>query len=346
MSGPLQLAPFEHVSRPPSVRSRRKRVRAVGEKPRVGVIYNPRSHRNKGRDFDTPVRPDVFISGPGRRDELPGVLAEFADKGVDYLIVNGGDGTVRDVLTCGEPVFGNAWPEMAFLPKGKTNALNVDLGAPADWNLADALTAFEAGRRVVRRPMMIAPAGGGGAAVQGFILGAGAFTVGVEAGQDAHRMGAFNSLAVAVATGWGVLQTLLGSDRNRWRRGIEAEILLHDSHGTVTPLPRGRHGDPKRRGLLLASTLEQFPMNAKPFASAEGPIRLAVMDTMRRRLMALLPFLLTGYDAEWLRRAGLHRAGASAMEMRLAGRFILDGEAFPAGNYTVRPGPEIAFVVP
>lgn len=344
MSGPVhEFAPFE----PPPVplRPGRRRVRAVGEKPRVGVIYNPRSHRNRGRDFDTPVRPDVFISGPGRRDELPAVLAGFADRGIDYLIVNGGDGTVRDVLTCGAPVFGNSWPEMAVLPKGKTNALNVDLGAPVDWNLAGALAAFEGGRRVIRRPMAIAPAGGG-PPVTGFILGAGAFTVGVEAGQDAHRMGAFNSLAVAVATAWGVLQTVFGSDRNRWRRGIEAELLLHDADGAVNELPNGRHGDGTRRGLVLASTLEKFPMGAKPFASEEGPIRVAAMDTMRRRLMAMLPFLLTGYDAAWLRRAGLHRASASAMHIRLGGRFILDGEAFPAGNYTVRPGPEIVFVVP
>ena len=40
--------------------------------------------------------------------------------------------------------------------------------------------------------------------VLGFILGAGAFTTATQAGQGAHRLGAFNSMAVAVAMNVGV----------------------------------------------------------------------------------------------------------------------------------------------
>ncbi|NJN52949.1 MAG: hypothetical protein HC809_15510 [Gammaproteobacteria bacterium] len=116
---------------------------------------------------------------------------------IDLLVINGGDGTVRDVLTCGAAIFGDDWPEIAVLPKGRPIALTVDLGVPRDWTLQNALDAFHAGRRVHRRPIEITTKGET-SRVLGFILGAGAFTTATRAGQGAHRLGAFNSMAVVV----------------------------------------------------------------------------------------------------------------------------------------------------
>ena len=95
------------------------------------------------------------------------------------------------------------------LPKGKTNALNVDLGAPVDWSLEEAIAAYSSGRRIVRRPLAISREGDDGPAMLGFIIGAGAFTHGVDAGQDAHSLGFFNSLAVGAASVWGILRCLI-----------------------------------------------------------------------------------------------------------------------------------------
>ena len=90
--------------------------------PRVGVIYNPRSHRNKGQDLALGDRERVMLATPEKRGQISSVLADFAQHGIDYLIISGGDGTVRDVLTCGAEVFGDDWPVLAVLPKGKTNS--------------------------------------------------------------------------------------------------------------------------------------------------------------------------------------------------------------------------------
>ena len=179
--------------------------------PRIGVIYNPRSHRNKGQDLDCTERPGITVARPDRREDIASALADFAQQGIDYLIINGGDGTVRDVLTMGQAVFGETWPALAILPKGKTNALNVDLGAPAGWNLSDAIAAYASGRRIVRRPLSVKREGAGDTPMLGFIFGCGAFTLGVEVGQDAHDLGFFNSLAVGATGAWGVLQALFGS---------------------------------------------------------------------------------------------------------------------------------------
>lgn len=308
---------------------------------RIGVIYNPRSHRNKGQDLDRAMRPGVMVAQPERREEIRAALAEFAGRGLEYLVINGGDGTVRDVLTAGADVFGDAWPQLAVVPKGKTNALNVDLGAPADWSLADAVEAYETGKRVMRRPLDIVATGREGAPLRGFILGAGAFTLGTSAGQDAHRLGFFDSLAVGLISAWSVMQAMFGSDSNPWRRGVEMSIRLEPSG---EPLAHSKHGDPARREIILATTLRRMPLGIKPFGKERDGLKLGVMDKPRRRLLAALPAVLAGWESPWLAKTGLHRVDAEAFTLDIADQFILDGEAFPAGSYRVGQGPELTFV--
>jgi hypothetical protein len=311
--------------------------------PRIGVIYNPRSHRNKGQDLDCTERPDITVAQPDRREDIASALADFAQQGIDYLIINGGDGTVRDVLTMGQAVFGETWPALAILPKGKTNALNVDLGAPAGWNLSDAIAAYASGRRIVRRPLSVKREGAGDTPMLGFIFGCGAFTLGVEVGQDAHDLGFFNSLAVGATGAWGVLQALFGSNSNRWRRGTPTKLTYLPSG---EPMPRSEHGDPGRRTLVLASTLEKMPLDIKLFAPAGEGIRLAVLDTARRRIMGIVPAILLGWRPEWLAKGGFHQLSAQSFAIEVGEPVILDGESFPAGTYVVGQGPELTFIAP
>ena len=289
--------------------------------------------------------PFEFMIPPSTRTNSPFSTrshdTSFASSGIDYLIINGGDGTVRDVLTCGHGVFGDDWPLLAVLPKGKTNALNVDLGAPADWSLRDAIDAFTSGTTVTRRPVEIAALDGQSAPLRGFILGAGAFTLGIRAGQDAHRYGFFDSFAVGMTAAWGVLQVVFGSDRNPWRRGVGMDLRLLPEGRS---LPHSGHGDPARRELLLASTLRRMPLGIKLFGDLRVGLKLAVMDRPARRLMAYMPAILAGWQPRWLEQAGLHRRQADAFEMIIDDQFILDGEAFPAGSYLVSQGPELTFV--
>ncbi|NVE95303.1 diacylglycerol/lipid kinase family protein [Altererythrobacter lutimaris] len=314
-----------------------------GAEPCVGVIYNPRSHRNRGQDLDCGGSPHIFVGQPGNRDQLPEALADFAARKIDLLIINGGDGTVRDVLTNGQAIFGDNWPTIAVLPKGKTNALTVDLDAPSDWSIQAAIDAFRQGRRIVRTPMAIQPKGDPDARVLGFILGAGAFTLGTQAGQSAHKLGAFNSLAVGVTTAWGVLQAVFGSRENPWRRGATMDVKLTPGGA---PLAHSGQGDPTRRQLLFASTLERMPAGIKPFGHLQKGLKLAVLDQITRRTTALLPFIAMGWSPKNLRERGIHRVATSGFEMELDEAFILDGEAFPPGRYEVLTGPELSFVAP
>ncbi|MEM1051348.1 MAG: acylglycerol kinase family protein [Pseudomonadota bacterium] len=320
------------------------RGRAKGDAPRVGVIYNPRSHGNKGADFDCGMSPQVHIAKPGDRSQLPAALAEFASQGIDLLVINGGDGTVRDVLTSGASIFGDQWPALAVLPKGKTNALTVDLGVPKGWSLQDAIDAFEGENRVRRKPIEITPIGGSPQArVLGFILGAGAFTTAITAGQSAHKMGAFNSMAVAVAIGMGLFQWLFASRGNVWRRGSKMAIGLGVKD---VPMEHSGVGDPEWRQLVLASTLEQMPAGMQPFGNMRAGLKLAVTDQISRTSAPTLLRMMRGQAPEGAREKGFHQLATNQFSLRIEGSFILDGEAFPPGEYRIGQGPELEFVAP
>lgn len=333
----------EAATRPVTARESR-RVRAAGEPPRVGVIYNPRSHRNQGADFDCGVCPQVHIATPEKRDALPEALADFARAQIDLLVINGGDGTVRDVLTCGNGIFGDNWPAIAVIPKGKTNALTVDLGVPLEFSLQDAIDAFDKGERVVRRPLEISDLEQGPKSrVLGFILGAGAFTRATKAGQSAHKLGAFNSAVVAVTALWALGQALFASRKNPWRRGSRMAIAL--GKGGV-PMAHSGVGDPDYRQLLLATTLERLPAGLKPFGRLRSGLRMLALDQVGRRTTATLPIAALGALQSGLREKGIHQLSLSEFTLAIDDAFIFDGEAFPAGRYRIGQGPALEFIAP
>ena len=310
--------------------------------PLVGVIRNRRSHRNGGAPQEWTGRANLLIEVPERRSELTDILVRFAERRVDYIVVDGGDGTVRDVLTCGAGIFGESWPPLMVLPNGKTNALATNLGIPTNWSLSEALEASQGGRTESRRPLVIAQRDNADAQVQGFVFGAGAYTEAISLGQDAHHRGAFNALAVGVTAVWSLLQALFGKDDNVWRRGTP--MRLYDSQGGE--LPHSGIGRAAERYLLFASTLDRFPAGLRPFGQVEGQLRTAVIDNARLGMLLRTPLIFRGVVGEGLRRRGYHVFGLDAVQLDIGGRFILDGEAFPPGRYRLSLGPKLRFVVP
>ena len=314
----------------------------VRTRPLVGLIRNARSHRNEGR-LDADALPEnVLLATPGRRSELLGVLADFAAKRVDYIAIDGGDGTVRDVLTCGAGVFGESWPMLIVLPGGKTNALALDLGIPTDWSLDDALTAVQRGGIVRRQPLVVAQRDNECAQVRGFVMGAGVFNQVIALGQRSHDLGAFNQTVVAITTVWSALQAMLGLPGNKWRTGTPMRIRRAD--GSELPHRGGLPQD--ERYMLFASTLQAFPAGLDPFRDVETPLQVAVIDNPGRRLLLSLPSIFRGTSGAGTRRRGYHVFGDSAVDIDIGDAFILDGEAFPAGEYRLSAGPKLRFVVP
>lgn len=323
---------------------RRSRARRAGEAPVVGVIYNPRSHRNRGADFDCSISPHVHIAQPGDRSQLLEALVDLAARDIDLLVINGGDGTVRDVLTCGASIFGEDWPPIAVLPKGKTNALTIDLGVPSDWSLQAAIEALDTGGTVLRRPIEIESLDDATSShVFGFILGAGAFTTATRAGQVSHRLGAFNSIAVGATALWALAQSLFATRSNPWRRGARMSVRL-GANGA--PLAHSGEGDPEFRQILFASTLETLPAGIRPFGKLRKGLKLVAVDQVSRRTTLRVPAVVAGRPVSGLRERGIHQIAAPHFALEIDDQFILDGEAFPAGRYRIGQGPELEFVTP
>lgn len=315
--------------------------------PLVGIIRNPRSHRNKGIAPEMADCSNILTETPRTREDLYHTLAAFARRGIDYLVVDGGDGTVRDVLTCGAEIFGDSWPLLMILPKGKTNALTVDLGLPNHWSLTEAMAAAQKGRTVTRRPLRITSVDGdghGAGCIQGFILGTGAFALATEAGQEAHRRGAFNSFAVGLTILWTVIQVLFGRNGNPWRACMPTRLV--DRH-TGRDLPRSGPGADDERFMTISTTFEKFPLGIRPFGRNVAPgLKLIVLDWPVRWVVMLIPAILFGLYGRFLARNGVQRFSANDIEIDIGGPFVLDGEAFPAGRYILDEGPQLTFVVP
>ena len=330
-----------------AIRPVRRRVsEPVRPHPLIGLIRNPRSHRNGGdpslANAALAAAPNVIMRSPARRSELAGILQHFERERVDYIAIDGGDGTVRDVLTCGAGVFGESWPALIVLPNGKTNALAHDLGIPAGWTLDQALQALRAGRTATRRPLVVIQRDSQDARISGFVLGGGAFTTAIGLGQDAHQLGAFNAAVVGLTAAWSALQAIFGRNDNRWRQGTA--MRLRDGEGTDLP----HRGDTPldERYVLFASTLRTFPAGLRPFGDQHGHLRLAVMDNASRALLLRLPLIFMGKAGNRLARLGYHVLGSERIDLDIGDRFILDGEAFPAGSYRLEPGSNLRFVVP
>lgn len=300
----------------------------------VGVIANGRSHRNARGGLRLDHWPDVLYAAPETFDDLEARLREFSARRIGLLVVNGGDGTLRDVLTVGARVF-DAMPPMAIIPSGKTNALALDLGIPDDWTVRDAIAAARAGRFVRRAPVEVLRGDDTRADARGFLIGFGGFVRATELAQSTHRAGAFDGIAVALSLGWSIAQTLFAGPGNAWRRGTTIRFAADGGAVQERPLY-----------LMLASTLQRMPLGLKPFGPVRGGMKMLTVDAPPRRLFRMLAAILTGRPGSAAVASGFRRSDPRVLRLHTDQGFILDGECYPGGDLTVRQGEPIAFARP
>jgi hypothetical protein len=295
---------------------------------RAGVIWNQKSHRNQGGDVD-PLPGVVVEVAPEEPAELHATLRRFAAHGVDLVVIDGGDGTIREVITRLPEAFGSRLPR---LPNGKTNALALDIESPLGTTLEQLLAAADAGRPTKRRQCLeIVRPGQATPERRGFLFGTGAFVRATELAQKHHSIGLFDDAAIAVTIVHAAAGALFGGPSNGWRKGETASVSF----------------DPAERWFLtIASTLKRFPLGLKPFGEPREGLKLISVQAPPRRLHQALPVILSGRDKPWLAEKGYLRSDLPAFDMRWSGDFVLDGEIYHGGELTVRRGPELEFVIP
>jgi hypothetical protein len=302
---------------------------------RVGIISNPRSRRNWMVDLERKIGPGVLAAAPTTNEELVNTLRSYATRQLDLLVIDGGDGTVRDVLSAAAPIYGDSLPPIALLPSGKTNALALDLGIPLGWTVEQAIAAQATGRIQTRPPIEVAREGE--PPLRGFIFGAGGFVLATELAQGTHRIGAIDGLAVGMSLVGAIFQTCFGRRSNRWRTGERVEILNYATGETSV----------RNLYLLLGSTLQRLPLGIKPLGTMGKGLDVLAADAPPRMLPAAATAIVAGREGGWLERLGYqHGHDVPPVQLKLQRGFILDGELFPGGTIDVRTGTPIRFVTP
>ena len=300
---------------------------------RAGVIWNQRSHRNIRAGGPLPVPDDVLAIVPEQESELFAGLRRLAAENVDLVVIDGGDGTIREVLTRIPEAYGGRIPRLAIVPNGKTNALALDLGVPLGATLEDILAAARSGKRPKKRHCLeVLRPGQALPERRGFLFGLGAFVRGTELAQKNHDRGFFDNAAIGVTLAGAVTRTLFGGPDDPWRRGEAAELSFA--------------GPARPWFLVLASTLKRFPLGLKPFGEPYEGLKVLSIEAPPRRLAQAVPAILRGRDPPWLAASGYRRDDLAAFDLNFPGAFVLDGEIFDGGALSLRQGPELEFVIP
>lgn len=288
---------------------------------RIGLLRNAVSTGNRGRP--PPVLPSgTTLVEPNSPEETVAALGALKAAGTEVVVIDGGDGTVRAVLSRLDRVFDTP-PPIAIIANGNTNLIARRLGAVTQrGGLARlaALTPAGADGHLRTAPVLRIDFADGRPAERGFIAGWGAYAAGTRIGtrEIAARHGAQIVRAVAAT----LRRTLVGKEAAMLRRGVPCEFRA-DGHEVVEG----------PRFLGIATTLPG-PLIAglSPFwGEGSGALRWLDISAPPRRLALAAPLVALGRPMGWMRRAGYRSGRAGRIDLVLTGDLVMDGEAVASG---------------
>jgi hypothetical protein len=306
----------------------------------VALVRNPNSTRNLKSAAELPVPADIQLIDCSTLDALSGDLASARAAGVEMILIDGGDGTVREVLSRLPEIWGPALPRIGILPRGNTNLIAREVGGLEPENaVAEVLRRLDAGPPLPERQRAILrldyPAGEH-PTLRGFMMGWGAYAEGTRIAREEITARGSGQAALAVLST--LRRALFGAERTVLRRGVAADISIDG---------RLMGGPPRLLG--LATTLQQ-PLIARmnPFwGGGPGQIRWLDIHAPGRRLALAAPFLALGKPRRWMTRSGYASGRATRIELTLDTPFIMDGETFPpaaGGPMILSASEEITFI--
>ncbi len=309
---------------------------------RIGVLNNVRAGRNPRRS----ARVRTFLKS---HPEIPHVetedgehvgeaLALLANKEVDLLAVNGGDGTLQRVLTeiLDTGRFAHL-PLIAPLRGGRTNVNALDIGSQRNPVLAldTLLHAVRNGgvaERLVDRSVLRVEIAGAPPVHYGMCMGVGLVCRAVELTHrlfpEGRAQGVFGSAVV------------IGILISRLMAGSRGGILQPD---TMQIRLNGQPLQPENFLLVVATTLEHLFLKICPFWGREAAaVRFTAITGDAVRPLRALPGILYGRPpASITPEVGYTSRNVNDIELRLDCAIVLDGEMFaPEPDRVVRISPD------
>ena len=297
---------------------------------KVGIITNPRSHRNKG-GIDSlsgavAGRTDVDHVVLGDISEIPEILREFASREVNLLAMVGGDGTVQATLTAlfdRRPF--DVLPTLAVLPAGRTNMIAADAGVRSRRGqgmsrLLDLASNADLADRVTERRIVRIDNVRGVGSQYGMFFGAAGICRAIQScRRNFHPYGLSSNVASALTLAGSILRLLSG-------RGGEDQICRGDEIGIALDTENFASHSCL---VLLATTLDRLLLGSRPFwTEIPGPLHFSYISYPPKRLGFHVPRLLYGGAHRKLPAESYFSRDAVSVRLKLDGPFTLDGEFF------------------
>lgn len=314
---------------------------------RFGMISNPRSHSVSKRGSvlaaATAREPDAMFHSLDVFENLPRCLEQFAEGGVNALLVEGGDGTAMAVVTellserCRLP----ADTPIALLPGGMTNlAAKVmgvrDAGKGGIRALLGDLRAGNVEAHKEHIPLLAISLAKEADPIYGFFLSTGALPNGIRYCRRAlHSKGASGSIAVGLT-----LARLIfgprGTDGNEVMRPSDMAFESDAFHAAGSHL------------FTLATTLPRFNLGIDPFWGTEDrPLRITHATWPANGLIRAMLGILTKAGAKTMSKRGMESFNIDEALLGYTGDLVLDGEFLsppPSGKLKVTTTQPVVFI--
>ncbi len=315
----------------------------------VGLIYNPRSAGNRGR---VPIRvPGIPSASPETRQELARALADFARREVRVVIVCGGDGTIREVLSAIPSAYlGAPTPGLAIVAAGNTDLIAGEVGAIRRSDDIGLLAARgrEGSLRVTRRPVVAVERAiddrGDARSIRGLLFGAGIFARATEIGQRLSQSdGSSHAAMIARTVAILARRLVLEGDPEGLLVGHEIGLSVDQNDETF------RHSFRRRFLVLVSGLRERLFLGRTLFwgGGAESDLRYLSIDAPARNLVR--SFASVAMNRPCLAGDDWTSGATSAIAIRTTSAFVVDGELFrpdESGIVRLRASAQTTFLSP
>ncbi len=316
---------------------------------RIGVVQNPFSTLNRKRyGVQHAAKSDqgIYVEQAEKTSDIGRILQQFHDLKVNIIVIDGGDGTVREVLSQCPNVFGSTMPLFCILPSGKTNVCAHDTGTARykrdAFNRLLALRKTGIGQEHLRRRFVLRveweddfhPP------VHGMLIGFGGFREATNLAQShVHSKGLNHNAAVAMTIVSFFYNAIFGRDDQGLRAGENMSIGFDGKREINHP----------RFGAIL-TTLQSFLIGVWPFwGDASRAITWLDVDAPPPRLLAAALAVFRKRPKPWMEAAGYRSGSANNLLIKTHKPFIIDGETFepgPGGRLRITSDLQVDFIAP